>query len=36
MVDDRRGKKIVVNLLGRINNCAVISPRFDVSTNELE
>jgi small subunit ribosomal protein S15Ae len=30
IVDDRRGGKIVVNLIGRINKCAVISPRFDV------
>ena len=30
VVDDRRSGKIVVELLGRINKCGVISPRFDV------
>uniref|UniRef100_A0A8C5KAY2 Small ribosomal subunit protein uS8 n=1 Tax=Jaculus jaculus TaxID=51337 RepID=A0A8C5KAY2_JACJA len=28
--------KIVVNLTGRLNKCAVISPRFDVQLNDLE
>jgi small subunit ribosomal protein S15Ae len=27
IVDDHRGGKIVVNLIGRINKCGVISPR---------
>ena len=31
MVDDHRSNKIVVELLGRINKCGVISPRFDIS-----
>ncbi len=31
LVDDHRSGKIVVNLLGRINKCGVISPRFDIS-----
>lgn len=35
-VDDRRGGKIVIELLGRINKCGVISPRFDVSLNQYE
>ena len=35
-VDDRRGGKIVVELLGRINKCGVISPRFDVGVNQYE
>ena len=35
-IDDRRGGKIVVELLGRINKCGVISPRFDVSVNKFE
>ena len=33
LVDDHRSKKIVVELLGRVNKCGVISPRFDVSVN---
>merc|ERR1719498_457195 len=36
IVDDHRGGKIVVNLIGRINKCGVISPRFDVSIGEIE
>ena len=35
-VDDRRGGKIVIELLGRINKCGVISPRFDVTLNQYE
>jgi len=35
VVDDKRAGKIVVNLLGRINKCGVISPRFDVAFNEI-
>jgi small subunit ribosomal protein S15Ae len=30
ILDDHRAGKIVVQLLGRINKCAAISPRFDV------
>ena len=36
IVDDHRGGKIVVNLIGRINKCGVISPRFDVSLTDIE
>lgn len=36
IVDDRRSGKIVVNLLGRINKCGVISPRFDITLGKLE
>ena len=36
VVDDHRSGKIVVELLGRINKCGAISPRFDVSISELE
>eukprot|EP01068_Selenidium_serpulae_P001695 Selendium_serpulae@DN1827_c0_g1_i1.p1 len=36
IVDDRRAGKIVVNLLGRINKCGVISPRFDVTLDGIE
>merc|ERR1712080_646300 len=35
-VDDHRAGKIVVNLIGRINKCGVISPRYDVALNEME
>ena len=36
IVDDRRAGKIVVDLLGRINKCGVISPRFDVALSGIE
>lgn len=36
IVDDHRSGKIVVELLGRINKCAVISPRYDVTLGEFE
>jgi len=36
VVDDHRAGKIVVNLTGRINKCAVISPRFDVNISDME
>ena len=36
IVDDHRAGKIVVELIGRINKCGVISPRFDVCHNEIE
>lgn len=35
-VDDHRAGKIVVNLIGRINKCGVISPRFDIKVSEIE
>lgn len=35
-VDDHRSGKIVVNLIGRLNKCGVISPRFDVGVAEIE
>ena len=35
-MDDHRSGKIVVNLLGRVNKCGVISPRFDLAVNEYE
>lgn len=35
-VDDRRGGKIVVELLGRINKCGAISPRFDIPVTQYE
>ena len=36
IVDDHRAGKIVVELVGRINKCGVISPRFDVPLSSLE
>lgn len=36
LVDTRCGRKIVVQLNGRINKCGVISPRYDISHNEIE
>lgn len=36
VVDDHRSGKIVVNLIGRLNKCTAICPRYDVSLNELE
>jgi small subunit ribosomal protein S15Ae len=36
IVDDHRGNKIVVELLGRINKCGVVTPRFDVALTDLE
>ena len=33
ILDDHRAGKIVVQLLGRINKCAAISPRFDVKVS---
>lgn len=36
IVDDHRANKIVVELLGRINKCGVVTPRFDVGMDEIE
>ena len=36
VVDDHRSGKIVVQLMGRINKCGVISPRFDLKLLEME
>lgn len=36
IIDDHRSNKIVVELTGRLNKCGVISPRFDVTTDEIE
>ncbi|ABL77650.1 SSU ribosomal protein S8P [Thermofilum pendens Hrk 5] len=36
LIDDGRGGKIVVNLLGRINKIGVIKPRYPVKKNEFE
>ena len=36
IVDDHRGGKIVVELIGRLNKCGVISPRFDLTLGAIE
>ena len=36
VVDDHRAGKIVVDLIGRINKCGVISPRFDCQLKDIE
>jgi len=36
VVDDHRSGKVVVDLIGRINKCGVISPRFDVAIDGIE
>ena len=36
IIDDHRAGKIVVNLIGRLNKCGVISPRFDFSAKDTE
>ncbi|KAI8642519.1 40S ribosomal protein S22-A [Parasitella parasitica] len=35
-IDDHRSGKIVIQLIGRINKCGVISPRFNIKLPELE
>ena len=36
IIDDKRGGKIVINLLGRVNKCGVISPRFNLKVKNYE
>lgn len=36
LIDDHRSGKIVVELVGRINKCGVISPRYDVQVADIE
>ena len=36
LIDDGRSGKFKVQLLGRINNCGAIKPRFSVRANEIE
>ena len=36
VIDDHRSGKVVVNLLGRLNKCVAICPRFDIQLSELE
>jgi len=36
LVDDRRSGKVVVQLIGRLNKCGVISPRFDIALGDMD
>ncbi|CAG9334918.1 unnamed protein product [Blepharisma stoltei] len=36
VIDDHRSGKIVVDLVGRLNKCGVISPRFDIALTDIE
>merc|ERR1711976_276746 len=36
IVDEHRAGKIVVELNGRLNKCGCISPRYDISHNQVE
>ena len=36
IVDDHRAGKVCIDLLGRINKCGVISPRFDIALEDIE
>merc|ERR1712038_860036 len=36
IVDNHRSGKIVIELIGRVNKCGVISPRFDVAVGDIE
>ncbi|CAG9326530.1 unnamed protein product [Blepharisma stoltei] len=36
VIDDHRSNKIVVDLVGRLNKCGVISPRFDIALTDIE
>ena len=36
IIDDHRSKKIVIELIGRVNKCGVISPRYDLTLPDFE
>lgn len=36
IIDDHRSGKLGVTLLGRLNKCAVISPRFNCKVDQIE
>ncbi|KAI9013166.1 40S ribosomal protein S15a [Gaertneriomyces sp. JEL0708] len=36
IIDDHRSGKIVIQLIGRLNKCGVISPRFNVKQKDIE
>lgn len=35
-IEDARGNHLTINLLGRINKCGVIKPRYPISKNDYE
>mmetsp|Transcript_68635 Transcript_68635/g.163766 ORF Transcript_68635/g.163766 Transcript_68635/m.163766 type:complete len:131 (-) Transcript_68635:609-1001(-) len=35
-IDDHRSGKILVNLLGRLNKCRAVSPRYDLKIDQFE
>ncbi len=35
-IEDSKGNSLVINLLGTINKCGAIKPRFSVTTSEYE
>ena len=36
VLDDHRAGKIVINLIGRLNKCGIISPNFDCEVGGIE
>ena len=36
LIDDGRGRMIKVNLIGKVNKCGVVKPRFSVKKDEYE
>eukprot|EP00088_Acartia_fossae_P029464 TRINITY_DN30336_c0_g1_i1.p2 TRINITY_DN30336_c0_g1~~TRINITY_DN30336_c0_g1_i1.p2 ORF type:complete len:131 (-),score=5.16 TRINITY_DN30336_c0_g1_i1:55-447(-) len=36
VIDDHRAQKVVVQLIGRVNKCKIISPQFSVAVEEIE
>jgi small subunit ribosomal protein S8 len=36
VIEDKKGGKIIVNLIGTLNKCGVIKPRFPVKLNNFE
>ena len=36
IIDDHRSKKVVIELIGRINKCGVISPNYDILLPDFE
>jgi len=36
VIDDGRGKLIKINLIGKVNKCGVVKPRFSVKKDEYE
>lgn len=36
IIDDKKGKKMIIDLIGKINACGVIKPRFSVRLESYE